>query len=335
MKKTMFFEKLDEKKVQCRLCPHNCKISDGKKGICAVRENKEGILYSLSYENVNTMHIDPIEKKPLYHFYPGEKAMSIATMGCNLSCRFCQNADLSQTPRITKIHGEKVTPDEIVRATERNDCKIIAYTYSEPTIFYELAYETAVKASKKGIKNVFVSNGYINPKPVKKISPVLDAANIDLKSFRKEFYMDVCGSRLQPVLETIRLMKKLGIWLELTTLLIPGKNDSEQEIKDIAQFIASVDKNIPWHISRFHPDYKMRDSGYTPLEKMNLAFNIGKKTGLNYIYLGNVPSREHNDTICHSCKNHIIRRANFYVKENHIEDGKCGFCKETIPGVFS
>lgn len=332
----MFYEKKENSKVQCMLCPHNCIISENKKGVCGVRQNKEGVLYSLVYDKLNCMHIDPVEKKPLYHFYPGEAAMSVATMGCNFKCDFCQNSELSQSPKtpINKIEGENISAEEIVKTTIANNCRIIAYTYSEPTIYYELAYDTAKLAHEKGLKNVFVTNGYINPEPLKKIAPYMDAANIDLKSFSEGFYQKICGGKLKAVLDSIKLYHKLGIWIELTTLLIPEKNESPGELKKTAGFIASLDKNIPWHVSSFHPDYRMMDSHRTPLPVLEKAYEIGKKAGLNYIYLGNVHSDEHDNTYCPKCKKLLIRRYGFDIAEKNIEGNKCKYCGEEIKGRF-
>ena len=336
MKEAVFFKELENKEVQCHLCPHNCKISPEKRGICGVRKNIDGKLFSLVYDKVSTMHIDPIEKKPLYQFYPGERAMSIATMGCNLSCKFCQNADLSQSPRQAEdmIVGEKISPEEIVEAAKKNNCKIIAYTYSEPTIFYELAYDTAKLAHENNIKNVFISNGYINEEPLKEISPYLDAANIDLKSFDDDFYKKVCGASLKPVLNTIKLMHKQGIWAEITTLVIPKENDSEKELNQIAEFIASVDKNIPWHISRFYPHYRMDGKFPTSINTLERAYELGKKAGLNYIYLGNVPGNAKDDTYCPSCSELIIKRNGYRISEINLEKNKCSSCGHEITGRY-
>ena len=239
MKEAMFYEKLDDKMVKCNLCSHRCsRIADSKRGICGVRENRDGKLYSLVYGRVAARSVDPIEKKPLFHFLPGSRSYSIATVGCNLRCRNCQNYDISQLPKERGIIvGQNVSPEEIVSAAKRNSCESIAYTYSEPTIFFEYAYDTAKLASKEGIKNVFVTNGYITPEALKEISPYLDAANIDLKSFSDDFYRKNCGARLKPVLDSIKLYKSLGIWTEITTLIIPSLNDSEEELRKIAEFI--------------------------------------------------------------------------------------------------
>ena len=336
MKKAMFQEASEAKKVQCGLCSHRCLILPGKRGICAVRENRDGILYTLVYDKVIARHVDPIEKKPLFHFLPGSLSYSIATAGCNFRCKHCQNADISQLPHDHggMIPGEEVSPPEIIAAASRQGCASISYTYTEPTIFFELAFDTARLAHGAGIKNVFVSNGYITPEALKEIRPYLHAANIDLKGFSDDFYKKVCGARLQPVLDSIRLYRELGIWIEITTLVIPGHNDSDDELKGIAQFIKSVGEDIPWHVSRFHPTYKLMDQPITPLETLKRARRIGYDAGLRYVYEGNIPG-EGEDTVCWSCKKTLIKRIGFSVLENMVKAGKCGFCGATIAGVWS
>ena len=336
MKHAMFQEAKEEKKVQCGLCSHRCIIVPGKRGICGVRENKDGVLYSLVYDKVIARHIDPIEKKPLFHFQPGSLSYSIATPGCNFHCKHCQNADISQLPRDRGgvILGEEVSPSMIVDAALRNGCASISYTYTEPTIYFELAYDTARLAAGAGLKNVFVSNGYITPEALREIKPYLHAANIDLKGYTDEFYKKICGARLQPVLDSIRLYQELGIWIEITTLVIPGHNDSDEELNGIARFIRSVGENIPWHVSRFHPTYKLTDQPITPLKTLKRAREIGFDAGLRYVYEGNIPG-EGEDTLCWSCRKTLIKRIGFSVLENMIKDGKCGYCGAPIAGVWS
>ncbi len=287
MKEAMLYEKLSEKKLQCNLCAHHCKISPGRTGFCGVRQNQEGVLYSLVYAKAIAAGVDPIEKKPLYHFHPGSKAYSIATVGCNFRCGFCQNWQISQHPEGLADSCD-FPPEEVVAKAKEAGCLSIAYTYSEPTIFFEYAYDTAKLAKARGLYNVFVTNGYMASEAISLIRPYLDAANIDLKSFSEEFYRKICGAHLEPVLDSIRLMKEAGIWIEITTLVIPGKNDSPKELKNLAAFIAGVSKDIPWHISRFHPDYKFLDYPPTSIEILEEAQEIGKKAGLKHIYLGNV-----------------------------------------------
>src|SRR5574342_1046958 len=284
MKQAMFQEAREGKKVQCSLCSHRCLISPGKRGICAVRENRDGTLYSLVYDKVIAQNIDPIEKKPLFHFQPGSLSYSIATPGCNFRCKHCQNADISQLPRDHGgvIVGEEVKPSAIVAAALKTRCTSISYTYTEPTIYFELAYDTARLAVEAGLKNVFVTNGYITPEALKEIRPYLHAANIDLKGFHEEFYRSICGAKLQPVLDAIRFYREYGIWIEITTLIIPGHNDSDEELKDIARFIRSVGEDIPWHVTRFHPTYKLTDQPRTPITTLKHAQQIGFEAGLRY-----------------------------------------------------
>jgi len=334
MREALLYEKLKNKKVRCNLCPHHCVIEEAKRGICGVKENKEGTLYSLVYGRAVASGVDPIEKKPFFHFFPGSYAFSIATVGCNFSCLFCQNADISQFPKEKKeIIGEFLPPEEIVSYAKRNKCKSISYTYTEPTIFFEYAYETAKIAHQQGIKNNFVTNGFISKEAIKLISPYLDAANVDLKSFGDDFYKKFCGARLQPVLDSLKLMKELGIWVEVTTLIIPTLNDSAEELKSIAEFILGLGQETPWHISRFYPHYKMADLPPTPVETLHKAREIGKKVGLNYVYSGNVPGDEGENTFCPDCGKKLIRRYGFQTLKNYIKEGKCPYCGTKIAGV--
>jgi pyruvate formate lyase activating enzyme len=335
MKQAMFQEPREGNKVQCSLCCHRCLISPGKGGICAVRENSDGTLYSLVYDKVIAQNIDPIEKKPLFHFQPGSKSYSIATPGCNFRCRHCQNADISQLPRDHGgvVLGEEVAPSSIVAAALKTHCKSISYTYTEPTIYFELAYDTARLAVEAGLKNVFVTNGYITPEALDVIRPYLHAANIDLKGFTDDFYKNICGARLQPVLDAIRLYKEFGIWIEITTLVIPGHNDTDEELKGIARFIRSVGEDIPWHVTRFHPTYKLTDQPRTPLATLKRAQQIGFETGLRYVYEGNIPG-EGEDTVCWKCKKPLVKRIGFSVEENRVKEGKCSHCSAVIDGVW-
>jgi pyruvate formate lyase activating enzyme len=336
LKQAMFQEAQEGGKVLCGLCSHRCLIPRGKRGICAVRENREGILYTLVYDKVIAQNIDPVEKKPLFHFLPGSLSYSIATPGCNFRCLHCQNADISQLPRNHGgvVLGENVPPDEIVVAAQRHGCASISYTYTEPTIYFELAYETARLAVESGLKNVFVTNGYITPEALETISPYLHAANIDLKGFSDDFYKKVCGARLQPVLDAIRRYKELGIWIEITTLVIPGHNDSDAELKKIAEFIRSVGEDVPWHVSRFHPTYKLTDKPVTPVDTLTRARQIGLDTGLRYVYEGNIPG-EGEDTSCPSCKKVLVKRIGFRVLEKRMKEGKCEYCGTKVDGVWS
>jgi len=330
----MWYEKLGEGKVQCNLCPHQCVIQPEKKGICQVRKNIDGTLYSLVYGKVISWAVDPVEKKPLYHFYPGTTAFSLATCGCNLSCRNCQNYTISQLPReMEHIPGEKFSPEKLVEVAEAKGAASIAYTYTEPTIFYEYALDTCRLAHLRGIKNIFVTNGYIMPDPLREVALFLDGANVDLKSFRDEFYRRVCGGRLKPVLESIKLMREKGIWVEVTTLIIPGMNDSQEELEQIAGFLLEIGDNIPWHLSRFYPAYKMENLPPTPIEILHRTREMALKKGLKYVYVGNVPGDEGENTFCPNCGRIVIKRRGYFIAEINIKEGKCIFCGNLIEGV--
>jgi len=329
MKEAMFYSLIDNDKVKCELCPHQCEILPGKRGICRVRENRDGVLYSLNYQRLIAAHIDPIEKKPLFHFYPGSNSYSIAAIGCNFRCLHCQNWTISQVERDI-IKGEAISPDKILEDAIRNDCLSISYTYTEPTIYYETAYDTSKIAHEKGLKNIFVTNGYISPEPLKNIAPYLDAANIDLKAMNEKFYRDVCGAKLQPVLDSIKLYYQLGIWIEVTTLIIPGYNDNRDELRQIASFIANIDESIPWHVTAFYPTYKLNDAPPTPSTTLERAYNIGKEEGLKYVYQGNIGQGE--NTYCPSCGKLLVKRE-FFNTKNLIKEKQCPSCGCKIQGI--
>jgi pyruvate formate lyase activating enzyme len=333
-REAMLYKKLDNNKVQCNLCAHECKISEKKFGICGVRKNIGGTLYTLVYSEAISSHVDPIEKKPLYHLLPGSGSYSIATVGCNFKCDFCQNWQISQSNKKDKpdFGGYNFPPSEVVKNAKERNCKSIAYTYTEPTIYFEYAFDTAKLATEAGLYNVFVTNGFMTKAAIETIEPYLDAANVDLKSFSDKFYKKTCKGRLQPVLDSIKLMRKLGIWVEVTTLVVTNQNDSEEELNNIAKFIASIGKEIPWHISRFHPDYRYTDSHATPIETLRLAYEIGKNHGLHYVYLGNV--HEGLDTRCKKCDGLLLQRAYMGVNRNNIKNGKCSKCNTLVDGIF-
>jgi pyruvate formate lyase activating enzyme len=334
LREAVLWKPLAEDKVECDLCSFRCVIQEGKPGVCHVRKNVAGKLYSLNYARAIAAHVDPIEKKPLFHFYPGTKSMSIAAGGCNFNCTFCQNYSISQTPKHqADMPGEELQPDEIVRIAGLNNCRTIAYTYTEPTIYFEYAYETAKLAVAKNMDNVFVTNGFMTPEAVDYIHPYLHAANVDLKSFSDESYRKVMKARLGPVLEAIKYMHSKGIWLEITTLIVPGMNDTPSEYRQIAEFIAGVDPRIPWHVSVFHPDYKMLDRDWTPVESLLEACRIGKEAGLHYVFTGNVPGQSLESTYCPKCKKKLIERFGFMVRKNLVKDGKCPSCETEIAGV--
>jgi pyruvate formate lyase activating enzyme len=335
MREVLLYETLDNEKVRCKTCAHNCVIGPGKRGICGVRENRNGKLYALNYGKVVAEHIDPIEKKPLFHFMPGSRSYSIATVGCNFRCLFCQNADISQMPHETGIiYGKDRTADDIVQQAIVHRCASISYTYTEPTIFLEFALDVMKPARSSGIANVFVSNGFMSPETCDELIPVLDAANIDLKSFRDEFYKKMCGARLSPVLDTLTRLKKAGVWIEITTLVIPGHNDDPAELRDIARFIVSLGKDTPWHVTRFHPAYRLLTAPITPVSTLVRAREIGLEEGLEFVYTGNVPGEKGENTYCPSCQTVIIERFGFMSKLVRLDNGHCGNCGKVIAGVW-
>lgn len=334
MKEAYLYKKLDDKKVRCDLCNHRCLIKDQNKGKCCVMKNIGGTLYSLVYGKLIAENSDPIEKKPLFHFLPGTYSLSVATVGCNFKCFFCQNYNISQSPSdLDRIEGRDVSPEELINHALANGDKSISYTYTEPTIFFEYAYDTAKLASEKGLKNVFVTNGFMTKECIMMMEPYLDAANVDLKSFSEETYKRKMGGRLKPVLNNIILMKKLGIWVEVTTLIIPGINDSKSELQEITKFLAAIDKGIPWHISAYYPQYKS-DIPPTSVEQIKIAIDIGKSAGLKYVYGGNIPGSSYENTYCPKCNSILIERFGFSVSNNKVKHNSCSNCGQKIDGIF-
>jgi pyruvate formate lyase activating enzyme len=336
MKPALFFGKDADNTVHCTLCPHHCRIAPGAVGICGVRRNDAGTLVSLVYGLTIAENVDPVEKKPLFHFLPGTSIFSIATAGCNLRCKHCQNADISQMPHDAgRIAGRPLPPEEVVRGALKAGCASIAYTYTEPTIFFEYAYDTAVLARRAGLRNVFVSNGYTAAEPLRAIAPYLDAANIDLKSFSDAFYKKICGARLQPVLDTLKLYRELKIWLEVTTLVIPGENDSDEDLGGCARFVAEqLGREVPWHVSGFRPTYLLTERPPTPPETLRRARRIGQAAGLQFVYEGNVPG-EGEDTLCPNCGKIVIARYGYAVRANRLHEGHCPDCSAAVPGVWA
>lgn len=333
----LLYSPLENGAVRCALCAHRCKISVGHRGICQVRENRDGQLVSLVYGKLIARHVDPIEKKPIFHLLPGSRTYSIATVGCNFTCRFCQNADIAQMPSDHQgaIVGEPATPEAVVADAKANACASLAYTYTEPTIFFEFALDVARQAHAAGLRNIFVTNGYMSAEALEMILPVLDAANVDLKSFSDDFYREVCGARLTPVKDTLKRMKKGGVLVEVTTLLIPGLNDSPEELQAIAHFLAEqLGPETPWHISRFRPTYRMTDRTETPVETLNAARDIGMAAGLRYVYVGNVPGSGGENTICPDCGNIAINRFQYRSRTNLIDGNHCACCNQIIDGIF-
>jgi len=325
------YQQLEGGKIKCLLCRHYCTLREGQVGVCRVNQNRKGELVNLVYGYPSALNIDPIEKKPLFHFLPGTRALSLGTVGCNFKCPFCQNWSLSQTSVIPK--HPFIPPAQIVKIAKEYRCATIAYTYNEPTVFYPYARDIGLLAKKEGVKNVFVTNGFETVEVVEDMKKWVDGVNVDLKSFNPKYYKKGLKGKLEGVLETIELLKKAGIWVEITTLIVPGTNDSHEELSQIANFIAQLDRAIPWHISRFRPDYRETDKSATPMEKLMEAYNIGKRAGLKYVYLGNVTLPA--ITSCPKCGEELISRYLFQVDLNRLKKGRCPRCNYKIEGIFS
>ena len=325
----------------CRTCRHFCRIKPGERGVCGVRENRDGILVFLAFDKVIAASVDPIEKKPVFHLRPGSHSFSIATPGCNFRCDFCQNSDIAQMPNDQSglIQGRALPPEQIVAQAVDRGCESISYTYTEPTVFFELAYETARLANEKGLLNIFVTNGYMSPDLLNAMNGLMDAANVDLKAFDPGFYKTYCGARLKPVLENLRQMKQMGVLVEITTLLIPGLNDDSDQLHSLAGFIAGdLGEETPWHISRFHPCYRMTDRPVTPAASLDKAYDAGRKAGLKYVYIGNLPGNSREHTLCHSCGTVLISRHGYQVDSRILAGpegtGNCPECSTRIHGIF-
>ncbi len=333
-REAMLYERLEDNIVHCFLCSHHCRIAPGRYGSCGVRQNTGGELVTHSYGKLVAEHADPIEKKPLFHFLPGSRSYSIAAAGCNFTCGFCQNWQISQKREADSlgVGAYSATPAQVAERAERADCGSISYTYTEPTVFFEFALDTARAARERGLRNVFVTNGFMTAEAYTAIQPFLDAANVDLKYYDDKSYRSVCGGRLQPVLDTIRRLYEGGTWVEVTTLLIPGQNDSEKDLEGIARFLSGIGAGIPWHLSAFHPDYKFTDCDYTPRALMEKALDIGKAAGLKYVYLGNIAAEE--NTFCANCGDILVRRYGMQVLENRLAEGACSGCRTVLEGIF-
>ncbi len=330
-----YFTPLPGGEVQCELCPHRCQVSKGQRGLCRVRENREGKYYSLVYGNPCAIHPDPIEKKPFFHVLPGTISFSLATVGCNFQCKFCQNWEISQASP-EEVYNYDVPPEMIVKSARETGAHSIAYTYVEPTIFYEYMVDIAHLTRKSGLLNVMHSNGFINPTPLRNLCKVLDAANIDLKGFTQTFYHDLCSGTLPPVLQTLKILKQEGVHLEITNLVIPTKNDDPSLIKEMCLWIKKeLGSETPIHFSRFYPLYKLRMLPPTPVSTLEKARGVAMACGLEYVYIGNVPGHEGEHTFCPKCKKRIIQRTGYMVGEVHLKNGKCKFCGKPIPGIWS
>jgi len=320
--------------IECTLCPRNCTVSDLERGYCGVRENVDGEYYTLVHSRACSANVDPIEKKPFFHFLPGTQAFSIATAGCNMNCKFCQNWSISQF-RPEDVNNFKLTPSECAEYAEANSCRSIAYTYSEPTIFYEYMSDCAEKGRARGLKSAVVTAGYINKEPLTELIKLVDAIKIDLKSFREDYYHDICSSELKPVLETLVTLKDSGVWFEIVYLVLPGYNDSDKELTDLCDWIiTNLGSDVPIHFTRFHPSYLLQNLPSTPVRTLENAYEIALGAGINYPYIGNVYGSKAENTYCHNCREVLIRRNGYQVKFNHIKNGKCPECKAVIPGIW-
>lgn len=330
---------LEDGRIACEACNQHCVLHEGEYGICGIRQVQNGKLILLTYGLAAAVNVDPVEKKPMFHFLPGSKVFSFGTVGCNFSCKFCQNADISQYPKEHRheITGRSLSPQQAVDAALAYGCDSIAYTYNEPVVFFEYTYDTAKLAHEAGLKNIYVTSGYETHKAIDTIAPYLDGMNIDIKGFSQSFYKEICGGSLKPVLDTIDYAHKKGIWIETTTLLIPGYNDSDDEIRAIAQFQADLDPTIPWHISGFHPMYKMLDTPRTPPSTLRHAYDIGKEAGLKYVYVGNIDDEARESTYCPQCNALVIDRHGHigqYVTNHLIDTNHCPSCSYALHGIW-
>lgn len=334
-KEAMYYEKLPEEHIKCKLCPRECVIGDRERGWCGVRENRNGIYYTLVHSNPCAVHVDPIEKKPLFHFLPASLALSIATAGCNLNCKGCQNWQISQQ-RPEHTENLHTPPKELVEAAHRTGCKSIAYTYSEPIIFYEYMLDTAKAGRQSRVRSVVVSAGYIQTEPLKELCEAVDAIKIDLKSFRNDFYKEYIRGELEPILDALRTIKEMDVWLEIVVLVIPTLNDKRKEFEDMANWIIdNLGNEVPLHFSRFHPMYQLKNLPPTPMRTLEMARQVAMDAGIDYVYLGNVqPTHEGNNTYCPKCGKMLIQRQGFFVRKNDIENGRCKYCRHKIPGVW-
>ena len=333
MKEASYYKKLKDENVQCALCPRECVIKKNSYGFCNARKNIDGKLYSAVYSNPCAVNIDPIEKKPLYHFMPGEKALSVGTIGCNFDCKHCQNFTMSRA-KPEETLTEKITPNEIVELAMQNNCKIISYTYNEPTVFFEYMLDCAKIARKKGLKNTIVSNGFINPEPLKELCKYTDGANVDLKAFNNKFYREICSAWIEPVLESLKILRQKNVWLEITNLVIPTLNDDLKEIKNMCLWIKeNLGADVPLHFTAFYPCYKLLDLPRTSPEILKQARKIALNIGIKHSYVENVFAAEENNTYCPKCGKLLIERSGFGIIKNNIKNSKCS-CREKIAGVF-
>jgi pyruvate formate lyase activating enzyme len=329
-----YWEALDDGYIRCELCPRQCVVPAGGRGYCGVRENRDGVYYTLAYGNPCAVHVDPIEKKPFYHFLPETTVFSIAVAGCNLDCKFCQNWHISQA-RPDETYNFALAPGDVVELAVESGCPSIAYTYSEPTIFFEYMLDCARVARERGIRNVYHSNGFINEEPLRELCQYLDAANIDLKGFSDDYYREMTNGSLAPVLRTLRILVEEGVHLELTTLVVPGENDQPEMMRDMCRWIhANLGDSVPLHFSRFHPQYRLLALPPTPVETLEEARGIALSEGLKYVYIGNVPGHEANSTYCPDCGSRVIYRIGYRVDSSGLNGGRCAACSTLVEGVW-
>lgn len=330
-----FYKKLPDREIECTLCPRSCKLGDKERGYCGVRENIGGTYYTLVYGKACSMHIDPIEKKPLFHFLPSSAALSIATAGCNVNCKFCQNWEISQV-RPEQIRHIDLPPEAVVLAAEKNSCPVIAYTYSEPVVFYEYMYDTSQVARKKNIKNVVITGGHINQEPLTELMNVVDAIKVDLKAFTQDFYTQYVRGELQPVLDAIKTIAKSDVWMEIVYLVIPTLNDKSSDIRRMARWLfQEVGRDVPVHFTRFQPMYLLKNLPPTPVSTLVQAYDIAKEEGLRYVYIGNVPGHKSENTFCPNCQKVIIERIQYHIRKIELQGDRCKFCGTPIPGVWA
>lgn len=330
-----YYKKLPDREIECLLCPRFCKLGDKERGYCGVRENIGGIYYTLVYGKVCTIAVDPIEKKPFFHYLPNTNAFSIASAGCNVNCKFCQNWQISQV-RPEQVQHYDFPPLEVAKEAKANKCSTIAYTYTEPVVFYEYMYDTSLEGHKHGIKSVVVTGGHINPEPLQDLTKVVDAIKIDLKSFSEDFYRSYVRGELQPVLEAIKIVSKSKVWLELVYLVIPTLNDNPADIRKMCQWIIKeIGPDVPLHFSRFHPMYLVKNLPSTPVSTLEELRQIALEEGIHYVYIGNIPGHKAESTFCSKCQNMIVERVGFEIRKIEIQGGTCKFCKNPIPGVWA
>lgn len=333
-KEAMFYQKLANNVVRCQLCPHRCSIADGKSGFCRVRKNNSGKLYSMVYGRPCTVDIGPIEKAPLYHFIPGHRRLCLATVGCNLRCKYCHNWQISQSSP-GQLREHDMSADDIVNEAIRRGVKSVSFTYTEPTIFYEYLYDISRIAKRRGLKTSIVSNGFINSEPLRKLIPYLDAVKIDLKAFNEDFYRDISSARLEPVMQTLRILKEENAFFEIVNLIVPTLNDDSDEIRKMCIWISdTLGKDVPIHFSRFSPSYKLTNLSSTPVSTLEQAVSIAFESGLKYAYIGNVPGHKYNSTYCPKCRERLIHRTHFSVLSYNLEEGDCSFCGYSIHGIW-